>query len=590
MTAWARFDDLRTNTALRFGHPDRVVTAHRPDQVAGALAELDRATAGGNWAFGYLAYEAAGGLDPRLVTHPPAPDGPPLLWFGVGGPPDRVPPVEPSEQAAEPPHWRPTWQVDDYHARVQRVRSYIAQGDTYQCNLTVRLAGKLDTGDARLDRVYADLALAQRGGYCGYLDLGRFVVASASPELFLSWRGDRITTRPMKGTSVRGREPDEDRRHAEALRASAKERAENVMIVDLMRNDLARLARTGGVRVESLFELERYETVWQLTSQVSARVRPSLGLTEVFRALFPCGSVTGAPKPRTMQLIRELEDGPRGVYCGAVGYLAPPEEPERARFSVAIRTAVLDRESGTAEYGTGGGITWSSDPAAEHAELLAKSAVLHHRPSEFTLRETLGYRPGEGIRHLDAHLDRLARSAGYFGFACDVAAARAELVGAAEGRAEDAMLRLGLHRDGRLEVEVRPLPTPSAGPVRLALDREPIDTRQPWPFHKTSLREPYAQRLRRHPEADDVILVNERGELTEATIANLALRLAGRWYTPPLSVGCLPGVERARLVADGTLTERVLALPDLAEAEASAVVSSVRGWRPAVLTAGRAAG
>ncbi|GAA5160021.1 aminodeoxychorismate synthase component I [Pseudonocardia eucalypti] len=585
MTAWARFDDLRTNTALRFGRPDRVITAERPGQVAGALGEVDRATRAGGWAFGYLAYEAASGLDPQLATHPPAEDGPPLLWFGVTGPPEQVPPVRPSDGggAGEPPHWHPTWRVDDYHARVGRVREHIAAGETYQCNLTVRLAGKLDTGDTRLDRVYADLALAQRGGYCAYLDLGRFVVASASPELFLHWRGDRITTRPMKGTSVRGREPGEDLRLAEALRASAKERAENVMIVDLMRNDLARLARTGGVRVESLFDLERYETVWQLTSRISAHLRPGLGLTEVFRALFPCGSVTGAPKPRTMRLITELEDGPRGVYCGAVGWLAPPDAPERARFSVAIRTAVLDRESGTAEYGTGGGITWSSDPAAEHAELLAKSAVLHHRPREFTLRETLGFRTGEGIRHLDAHLARLARSADYFGFTCDLAAARTALSEAAAEQAGDAMLRLGLNRDSTVEVEARPLPPSPPGPVRLALEREPIDTRQPWPYHKTSLREPYAERLRRHPDADDVILVNERGELTEATIANLALRLAGRWYTPPLSAGCLPGIERGRLVADGTLTERVLGIPDLAAAEALALVSSVRGWRTAVL-------
>ena len=408
------------------------------------------------------------------------------------------------------------------------------------------------------------------------------MVASASPELFLHWRGDRVTTRPMKGTAPRGRHPGEDAEHARRLRDSAKERAENVMIVDLMRNDLARVARTGGVSVGALCELERYPTVLQLTSEVTARLRPEADLVDVLRALFPCGSVTGAPKAATMGLIRELEDEPRGVYCGAIGWVGPPSAPTRARFSVAIRTAVVDRLRGTARYGSGGGITWSSRPADEHAELLVKTTVLGRRAAEFELLETLGHHPGVGPRNLDGHLDRLAASAGYFGFTLDPALARARL-NEAVPLSSGAVLRLRLARSGTLTVTTAPLPEPLDRPVRLALDPEPMDTSRPWPFHKTTLRAPYTDRAARHPDADDVLLCNERGELTESTIANLAVRLDGRWWTPPASSGCLPGVERARLVRRGGLAERVLRPGDLARAEGLALVSSLRGWRPAVL-------
>jgi para-aminobenzoate synthetase/4-amino-4-deoxychorismate lyase len=253
------------------------------------------------------------------------------------------------------------------------VRERIAAGDTYQVNLTVRLHGRV-TGD--LGRLYADLARAQGGRHAAFLDLGRHAVLSASPELFFEWTPGRLLTRPMKGTAPRGRTPAEDDERRRALVASDKERAENVMIVDLLRNDLGRVAEVGSVDVPVLCRAERYETVWQLTSDVTARPRADVGLVDIFGALFPSGSVTGAPKQRTMELIRELEGGPRGVYCGAIGVVAPAGHPWRARFSVAIRTVTVDRATGTAVFGTGGGITWSSDPVAEHAELLAKAAFL----------------------------------------------------------------------------------------------------------------------------------------------------------------------------------------------------------------------
>ena len=581
---WGRFDDLRAGTAVVCPPPHRVLVAERPEDVAGVLAEVQRATDAGDWAFGYLAYEAAAGLDPAAAVHPPNPDGPPLAWFGLCGEPMPVAPVDrapaPGGCSAE---WTPAWTAPQHAADVAAVRERIAAGDTYQCNLTVRMRGRVEGDPLAL---YRDLAAGQGGAHNAFLDLGRFVVASASPELFFELRGEEVLLRPMKGTSRRGRFAAEDAELARRLQASAKERAENVMIVDLMRNDVAQVAEVGSVQVPALFTVERYPTVLQLTSDVTARLRPGTGLVELFRALFPCGSVTGAPKPSSMAVLRALEPTPRGVYCGAIGLVGPPGAPVRARFSVAIRTVVLDRATGTAVYGTGGGITWGSDAAAEHAELLVKAAVLDRRPPGTQLLETMRFEPGTGLRNAPRHLARLAASADRLGFPLDPAAAEALLADRLAGSGP-ARVRLRLHRDGDLSVDLQPLPPPPDAPVRLTVDPEPVDSADPALFVKTTLREPYDRRYARRGNADDAVLVNERGELTETTRATLALRLDGHWWTPPLTSGCLPGVERARLLETGQLRERVLLPADLDRAEELAVVSSLRGWLPARLAGAR---
>jgi para-aminobenzoate synthetase/4-amino-4-deoxychorismate lyase len=288
-----------------------------------------------------------------------------------------------------------------------------------------------------------------------------------------------------------------------------------------------------------------------------------------------------------MQLIDELEPTPRGVYCGAVGLVAPPSAPFRARFNVAIRTAVVDRRSGAAVYGAGGGITWGSEAALERAELLAKAAVLDHDVTEHRLLETLAFVPGEGPRNLDGHLARMADSAEWAGFRFDRTQVLEAVRTAVAGRAEAARVRILLSRKGQVEVEPEPMPPATGRPVRLALDDDPVDSSGPWLQHKSTRREVYLTRALRHPEADDVVLVNQRGELTETTMANLAVRLDGRWWTPPTTAGCLPGVERARLLDAGRLRERVLTVADLHAAEELAVLSSLRGWRPARLVTGQ---
>jgi len=582
-SAWGRFDNVVGGTALSFVQPLRVLIARTSHEVVPVLAEVDRETRNGCWAFGFVAYEAAGGLEPQWTVGPlPAPEGLPLAWFGLCREVARVPPVAvPVGRRRDywMDDWRWGWTEPEYRAQVERVRDAIAAGDTYQCNLTVRLHGRV-TGD--LEQLYADLVWAQGGSHAAYLDTGKHVIASASPELFFQWAGDHLLTRPMKGTAARGRWAAEDAHQLRRLQRSEKERAENVMIVDLLRNDLSQIADVGTVQVPVLFTPERYETVWQLTSDVSAEVPAETGLVDVFRALFPSGSVTGAPKRRTMELITELEDEPRGVYCGAVGVVAPLGQPFRALFNVAIRTVTVERATGQAIYGTGGGITWDSDPEAEYAELLVKSKILREPYEDFALFETMAQLPESGLRNLDRHLRRLADSAAYFGFPFNEPMARARLAREVPSNA-GARVRLSLGRTGALDVTVGPAPVRSDRPVRLALDPEPVDSSQRWLFHKTTRRDVYTHRTTRHPGADDVVLVNERSEVTETTIANLAVHLDGIWWTPPLAAGCLPGVERERLLELGRLQERTLSCGDLENAEGLAVLSSLRGWGSAVL-------
>jgi para-aminobenzoate synthetase / 4-amino-4-deoxychorismate lyase len=585
----ARFDDLTgAQPSFRLVEPVGVLEARRPAEVAATLEAAEAAAGRGMWVAGMVAYEAAPGLDPALRVRERDPRRPlaelPLAWFALfearqettlPDPPSDAVPVDPGA-------WTPSIDRGAYDAAIDRIRGAIAVGDTYQVNFTLRMLATV-TGDPR--GLYRDLCFAQRGAYAAYLDLGRYRVLSASPELFFRIDGERITTRPMKGTAPRGRWLAEDDRIRAALQGSVKDRAENAMIVDLLRNDLGRIARDGSVAWSDVFDAERYETVWQLTSTVEADLRPGTTLVDVFRAIFPSGSVTGAPKVRTMELIAELEDAERSVYCGTVGYLAPPGTPgPRARFNVAIRTVVCEPDHGSAVYGVGGGITWDSRAESEYDEVLAKARVLTARRPEFRLLESLLHDQDAGYRRLDEHLNRLRASASYFGFGLDEASLRRSLDRAASryvGKATK--VRLLLDRRGRVETGAAPVAA-SRTPVRLAIDREhPVDPTDAMLFHKTTLRDRYDDAALRHPEADDVILVNDRGEVTETTRANVAVLLDGRWWTPPLAAGLLPGCERAALLQDSTLDERTITVDELMDAEAIAVLSSVRPWREALL-------
>jgi para-aminobenzoate synthetase/4-amino-4-deoxychorismate lyase len=587
----ARFDDLTgASTSFRLTGPVGILEATRSDEVAGTIAAAEAAAIRGLWVGGFVAYEAAPGLDPSLRVRSRAEGDPfaalPLAWFAMfeGREETTLPeprPVNPGAPPSPGDAWRPSIDRPRYDAAIARIREHIAAGDTYQVNFTIRLRSRI-AGDER--GLYRDLCYAQRGAHAAYLNLGRYRVLSASPELFLALEGRRVTTRPMKGTAPRGRWFEEDEANAAALVASPKDRAENAMIVDLLRNDLGRVSRPGSVRWDDVFAAERYETVWQLTSTVSSELRGGEGLADVFGALFPSGSVTGAPKVRSMEIVAALEDAPRGVYCGAVGWVGPADDGGvRSSFNVAIRTVTLDAETGTAEYGVGGGITWDSVATSEFDEVLAKARVLGTRRPPFELLETMRRDPGEPIRRVQEHRRRLERSAAYFGYRLDPAALAEALATAGEGAEHPVRVRLRLARSGALDVAVTRFDPSEGLAVRVAVDEPTVDPADPLLFHKSTLRDRYEAARARHPDADDVLLVNLDGEVTEASSSNVAVRLEDRWWTPPLRCGLLPGTERAALLADGTLAERAVAVDELPGAGGLALLNSVRGWREARL-------
>ena len=588
MGAFVRFDDLTpgAGASFEFAGPGEVVVAEHVGEVSGALRRAEELRLAGWWLAGFIAYDAAPGIDGGLVVPPGRSDAdPPLVWLSAYRERAAVAPLSASaRRGGGLPEWAPEVTGEQYESAIGVIRDLIAAGDTYQVNHTFRLRAAF-SGDP-FD-LYRRLALGQHGGYCAFIDTGDHQIASASPERFFRVSGTSIRVKPMKGTIRRGRWPSEDDRLAEQLLASEKDRAENLMIVDLLRNDLGRISEFGSVSADRLLDVERYDTVWQLTSEVSAVLREDVGLPEVFGALFPSGSVTGAPKQRTMEIIADLETSPRGVYCGAIGFAAPSAAGLEARFNVAIRTAVVNAGRGEVEYGVGGGITWDSTAAGEYDEAMLKADLLHAGPAPPALLETLRWEGDHGFWLAERHLGRLEASAGYFGIPVNTEEVRAELAAAVEGRLPPLLVRLTLDRDGVPRAqpgsELPPLGTQDApgGAIRVAISDRPIDSTSVLLFHKTVLRDGYEDRRSRRPDVDDVVLVNERGEVTETTIANIAVRIGQRWVTPPLGSGCLPGTYRAELLDGGDLEEAVVTLDDLRAASEVAAFNSVRGWREA---------
>jgi para-aminobenzoate synthetase/4-amino-4-deoxychorismate lyase len=558
---------LQTPAGWRlYRDPIRVVQTRTVAEIPAALAAVDAAVAGGLHAAGFLAYEAAPAFDPAYVAHPGG--ALPLLWFGLYPAAHEAP--DPRRDAPEVPPlaWKPSVDFPAYRAAIAHIKAAIAAGATYQVNYTLRLRAPF-AGDPWA--LFRALGRAQDAGCAAYVHLDRFSLCSASPELFFARHGDAVVTRPMKGTAPRGTTWADDEAQARALHRSVKNRAENVMIVDMLRNDLGRVAETGSVEVAELFTVERYRTVLQMTSTVRARTHASFGA--LLGALFPCASITGAPKVETMRLIRALEPEPRGIYTGAIGYV----EPGAARFNVAIRTVCVDREAGTAEYGTGGGIVWDSVAEEEYAETRTKALVLTTPFPVFQLLETLRWQPGLGYRLLREHLARLHDSARYFGYRVEMDAVLTALREAASTWRTPQRVRLLAAEDGTLTLTATPV-TRERRPWRVAWAPEPVDPSDRFLYHKTTLRARYEAARAAHPACDDVLLWNTRGEATESTIANLVVRRDGRLLTPPVTSGLLPGAARAHLLAAGHLREAVLTREDVACAEAAYLVNSVRGW------------
>jgi para-aminobenzoate synthetase/4-amino-4-deoxychorismate lyase len=571
----ARFDDLRPRRRRSFalGPIERILETREVGEVVEVLAEVEREVARGRWVAGFVCYEAAPAFDPVMKVSNPMSELP-LVWFAVSRTRRPAGPLGAGPYSLQP--WNSRLSKDDYYQSVEHIRQRIRAGDTYQVNFTFRLEAPFE---GLAEAFYRDLVNAQACGYGALIDTGRWVVASASPELFFEWRHGRIVSKPMKGTSRRGLMLSDDEQLRAQLESSEKDRAENLMIVDMVRNDLGRISRVGTVKVPALFTTEKYDTVWQLTSTVEAEPIAGTSLTDVFAALFPCASITGAPKVSTMGIIEQLESDPRGVYCGAVGFGGPGAggEPEWA-FNVAIRTVMIDRAGSSATYGTGGGITYDSTTAGEYNEALLKAEVLARRSASFDLIETIRWSPDGGFWLLDRHLDRLIDSARYFDIPLDPAEVRAALRAAVAGRSGILRLKLTVGRSGTISVDTGPLP--AAATVVAAVDSMPVDPSDIFLYHKTSNRTTYDEAKARSTNVDDVILINPSGEVTETTIGNLAVEIDGNWSTPPMSAGLLPGSYRAELIATGRLSERSITVAELKRASRLARVNALRGWEP----------
>jgi para-aminobenzoate synthetase/4-amino-4-deoxychorismate lyase len=555
---------------LRFDSPVRVLSTDRPEQVLPLLREIDDAVRREDLhAAGFVSYEAAPGCDPAL---PAKPDGAfPRLWFGLFRD-VREGNALPAATAREPAlSWQADTPPEEYDRCFNAVRDRIRDGSTYQVNYSFRL--RAPAPDADPWATFLALVGDDPPPGAAFVDTGDWAVCSASPEMFFRLDGDRIESRPMKGTAERGLWFEDDLCRALRLAASPKDRAENVMIVDMVRSDLGRIARPGTVRVSSLLEVEKHATVWQMTSTVCAETE--VGLDGLFAALFPPASVTGAPKRRTMEIIAALERSPRRVYTGAIGCLSPPR---RARFNVAIRTVLFDRRGGRAEYGVGGGIVWDSTAGGERRECDAKTRVLRPRRRVFDLLETLLWSPSRGYVLLREHLRRLGQSADRFSFDLDLLQAQAELERLAAALPPlPHRVRLLAARSGALRSEAAVLGPEAARFADLPLAQEPVDASDVFLYHKTTARAAYEAALRGRPGHADVLLFNARGEVTESTVANVAVEIDGGFFTPPVACGLLPGTCRAWLLATGVLRERAIAVSDLPRARRVCLFNAVRG-------------
>ncbi len=573
--------DARFGKSLLFQNPAAIVCADAAAGVLNALHEAEAWLARGYHLAGYVAYEAGYAFEERFAGYRHLPVNGPLVWFGVYRHPEPV-----DIFGANPPDCR--WRAHAVHhpfasyaEAIRRIRDYIAAGDVYQINYTYRALLNAVKDPFAL---FSSLCRMQRAEYAAFIRHGGRSMLSLSPELFFHVAEGVITTRPMKGTARRGNTSSEDGALFAALHACPKNRAENTMIVDLLRNDLGRICKTGSVRVESMFDIERYETVHQMTSTVTGLLQKDVSLAGIFRNLFPCGSVTGAPKIRAMEIIHELEDAPRGVYAGAIGYAAPGGG---MLFNVAIRTIVAEDERSV--LGLGSGIVWDSIAEEEYRECLMKAGFLEiteAASSAFQLIETLRYE--NGFRLIDLHLDRLAASADYFGFIFSREKVRAGLDTFIEQLDASApqRVRLLLARDGSVTIEATQLEDPLFLPARVSISDKRVDSDDVFLYHKTTRRDFYTTELRQAQEQGlfDILFQNERGEITEGCIANVLIEKNGMLLTPPVNSGLLAGVYRRHVLeTHPNAHENILTIADLHSADALFLCNAVRGMMPAVL-------
>lgn len=588
-------DDARTdgaNDAQLFEHPREIFVARRPEDVANVLdaADAARRKTGGTLA-GYLAYEAGLALEPRLtpLAAQRTGGGGPLVWLALFDEARSIP-------SADVPRWleenaqdgpapaigplQPQISTGAYIEAFDTLAEAIRAGDIYQANLTMRMVGSAKGDPLAL---YGAIRPAANAGYGGVMFDGSHWLLSFSPELFFTLKGDAVKVKPMKGTRPRGRTEDEDRALAEELAASVKDKAENLMIVDLMRNDLSRVAIAGTVKVDHPFAIESYPTVHQMVSTVRAQMQPGKGAMDMIRAIFPCGSITGAPKIRAMELISEVERDARGPYCGAIGRIDGNGD---AAFNVAIRTLRLtpeENDRSRAVLGVGGAIVADSTAMSEWRECLVKSSFLRQAAAGFDLIETMGFDPEKGIANLELHLERMKTSAAELGFSFDRHAVRNQIQALCFELEEPAKLRLLLARSGETTLETAPLPPTADAPMACALVPLPVDTGDWRLRHKSTDRAFYEMALdvAKGAGAGEAILIRDDGLITEGSFTNIFVERDRKLLTPPLQLGLLPGILRAALLEEGRAQEAELRVEDLRNG--FLLGNSTRGLMPAKL-------
>jgi len=570
--------DLGTHA---FGKPFAMIEAWHLPEVSDALAKVARFQEKGAFLAGYIAYESGAAFEPKLAAVAPAASKHlPLLRFFAYEDAMMLSPqmadrhiADACAQGHQISLPEADWSFDEYTPRMARVLEYIRAGDIYQANLTFPLTGNLQGEPLSL---YAALRSAQPVGFGAYLQMSDATVLSLSPELMIRRSGDRLITRPMKGTSPRGSCVAEDQVRRRSLRKDPKERAENLMIVDLLRNDLSRVCRPGTVDVRNLFEVETYPTLHTMTSTVVGELEGERSSADILAALFPCGSVTGAPKIRAQQIIQELEDCPRGIYTGAIGYLEPSGD---FSFSVAIRTLTITQD-GRYVYPVGGGIVSDSSVTREYEEALLKGRIISDEAQPFDLIETIGWSDDRGFTLLGRHLERLESSAAYFGRPYD----RARILHALEEatspqEATNLRLRLLLATNGQVSIRAAPLETALPTPLPFVFAEERVDAADPYLRHKTTRRTKFDRALAaaKKDGAMEALFENQYGEMTEGAWTSLFVERGGKLLTPPLSSGLLPGTLRADLLAGGRAREAVLTREDIASADTVYLGNSVRG-------------
>ncbi len=547
--------------------PVQVIEIFNLNEILPALNTIeDLVEDKGYTAFGFISYDASPAFDSALHSH--IANDFPLLWFGLFKKRSHIQPEKVSLSISD---ISSQISKDQYEKNIRKIKSYIAAGDTYQVNFTFPMKTRFKDDPQKL---FLKLTGSQPTPYSAYIETDDFAVCSSSPELFLQLEGNAITTRPMKGTRPRACTLSDDTNISRELQESEKDRAENLMIVDMIRNDLGRIAEKGTVHVDQLFHAEKYPTVWQMTSQISAKTKA--GLADIMKAMFPCSSITGAPKPHTTEIIKELEVSPRKVYTGCIGLMTPGR---KMKFSVAIRTGLINKLNSELEYHVGSGIVWDSDPAAEYQECLDKARIFHFNPPEFEILESLLY-DSDGYFLLDYHFKRMEESANYFDYPWKRKKGDnlfEEFL--SKNLDGEYKIRLLLDQYGQFRLESYPIQSESS-PQRntVSLAKNPVNSNNRFLYHKTTFRTFYQDALKDVP-ADDVILWNEREEITEASSSNVVIEKDGSKYTPPISCGLLGGTFRSYLLDQGEIEEKIIFIDDLRTADAIYLINSVRKWQ-----------